>query len=78
MLLEYARNGCPVDVGRRWSKTEILAAAERGPHISALVKREAVEMVHAEVTDKVREAYATVVYLDEIDHITIGNGAAQE
>ena len=36
LLLEYAREGCPVDVGRQWSKEEIVAAAERGPHKSAL------------------------------------------
>jgi len=68
MLLEYARNGYPVDVGRRWSMTEILAAAKRGPHISALVL-EAVEIILAEVAIKFREGYATVVYLDEIEHL---------
>ena len=36
LLLEYAREGCPVNVGRPWSKEEIVAAAERGPHKSAL------------------------------------------
>ena len=36
LLLEYARQGCPVDVGRPWSKLEIMTAAERGPHKSAL------------------------------------------
>ena len=36
LLLEYARQGCPVDVGRPWSKLEIMTAAERGPQKSAL------------------------------------------
>ena len=36
LLLEYAREGCPVDVGRPWTKEEIMTAAERGPHKSAL------------------------------------------
>ena len=36
MLMEYAKGGYPVDVGRPWTKTEVMAAAERGPHISAL------------------------------------------
>ena len=36
MLLEYARDGCPVDVERPWTKDEIMAAAERGPHKSTL------------------------------------------
>ena len=36
LLMEYAREGCPVDVGRPWSKLEIMTAAERGPHKSAL------------------------------------------
>ena len=36
LLLEYAREGCPVDVGRPWTKVEIMTTAERGPHKSAL------------------------------------------
>ena len=68
MLLQYARDGCPVEVGRRWSKTEITAAAERGPHASALIP-EAIKMMHAEVEAKVKEGYAEVVYLDEVEHL---------
>ena len=68
ILLEYAWNGCPVDVGRNWSRVEIMAAAERGPHISALVP-EAIAMMHEEVEANVKEGFATAVYLDEIEHL---------
>ena len=36
VFMKYATERCPVDVERNWSKTEILAAAKRWPHISAL------------------------------------------
>ena len=36
MLREYAAKGCPVSVGRDWTLKELEAAAERGPHRSAL------------------------------------------
>jgi len=54
----------------------VLAAAERGPHVLALVL-EAIAMMHAEVEDKVKEGFAKVVYLDSIDHLLGSNEWAQ-
>ena len=68
ILLEYSWNGCLMDVRRHWSKTEVFAAVEQGRHISALAP-EVVEIMHAEVADKAREGYVTVMYLDEIKHL---------
>ena len=68
MLLQYAQRGCPVDVGRPWSKEEILLAAERGPHKSALDPA-AIAMMHDEVREKVKGGFAEIVYLDEIEHL---------
>lgn len=36
LLLEYTKDGFPVDIGRPWSRDEIMTAVERGPHKSAL------------------------------------------
>jgi len=68
MLLQYAQDGCPVEVGRVWSKAEILAAAERGPHMLALLP-ESIEVMHAEVAVKVKEGFMEVLYLDEVEHL---------
>ena len=65
LLLEYATEGCPIDVGRPWTMAEILTAAERGPHKSVLAD-EAIKMMHTEVVTKVKEGFTEVVYLDEI------------
>ena len=53
ILLKYVRHGCPVDVGWNWSRVEIMAAVERGPHISTLAP-EAIAMIHEEVEAKVK------------------------
>lgn len=66
LLLHYAREGCPVDVGRPWSKDEIMTAARRVPHKSAL-EPDAIDMMHAEVKDKIKEGFVEMVYLDEIE-----------
>ena len=36
MLVEHAKEGCPVDTGKNWMLKEITAAVERGPHVSAM------------------------------------------
>ena len=36
LLLQYARVGCPVLVGRDWTPDEMEAAVTKGPHSSAL------------------------------------------
>lgn len=56
LLLEYARDGCSVDIGRPWTKEEIMAAAERGPHKYALAE-DAITMMHKEVEEKIRDVY---------------------
>ena len=68
MLLQYARDGCPVKVGRQWSKDEVLVEARCGPHISDFVP-EAIVMMHAEVEEKVKEGFVEVVYWDSIEHL---------
>eukprot|EP00978_Attheya_sp_CCMP212_P045301 scaffold341238_cov60-Attheya_sp.AAC.1 len=35
LLQEYATRGCPVDCGAPWTREQIEAALERGPHKSA-------------------------------------------
>ena len=36
LLQQYAKNGCPVNTGRNWSRDEITTTAEHGPHRCAL------------------------------------------
>ena len=36
LLLQYATKGCPTKTGKNWSKEEMTAAVECGPHSSAL------------------------------------------
>ena len=45
-----------------------MAAAKRGPHVSALAP-DAIAMMHTEVEAKVKEGFAEVVYLDEIEDL---------
>jgi len=68
ILLHYAQKECLVDVGRPWTREEILVAAERGPNKSALAL-DAIATMNDEVRDKVKEGFAEVVYLDEINHL---------
>ena len=56
LLLQYTRNGCHVDVGRNWTKKEIMTAAERGPHKASLAL-DVIEMMHAEVAEKVEDVF---------------------
>eukprot|EP00956_Cyclotella_meneghiniana_P042490 scaffold248501_cov111-Cyclotella_meneghiniana.AAC.1 len=35
-LLEYATQGCPCNTGKDWTKEQIWAAVQRGPHASSL------------------------------------------
>ena len=52
LLMEYAMEGCPVNVGRDWTIEEITAAVERGPHKSALGKEQMAQYQN-KVVDKV-------------------------
>ena len=68
MLLQYARNGCLVNVGRVWTKDEIMAAAHRGPYVSALLP-DVIAMMHVEAQAKVEEGFAEIIYLDGIEYL---------
>ena len=56
MLREYAAKGCPVSVGRDWILEELEAAAERGPHKSAL-KPDAIAQIQVEAREKEAQGF---------------------
>jgi hypothetical protein len=64
-LLKHASGGCPANTGRPWTKEEMQAAIDRGPHVSAL-DPEAIEQLQQEVQDKVKKGQARLVLWDEI------------
>jgi hypothetical protein len=59
-LLQYAMEGCPVLTGKPWTQAQMEAAIKRGPHMSALEK-EAIDQLHTEVQEKVRNGQARLV-----------------
>ena len=65
LLHSYAREGCPVDCGEPWSRSQIEELLKRGPHRSALVKK-AVIQLRGETNDKVQQGYARVVRWKEL------------
>ena len=65
MLLEYAQSGCPVDCGRQWSKDELQAAVEKGPHISALLP-DAAAQLRSETLEKVKQGFCKIVKWKDI------------
>jgi hypothetical protein len=64
-LLKYASGGCPANTGKPWTKEEIQAAIDRGPHVSAM-DPEAMEQLQQEVHKKVKKGQARLVLWDEI------------
>ena len=50
-LLEYATNGCPALTGKPWTRDQMQAAIDRGPHVSALVP-DAMTQLDAELEEK--------------------------
>ncbi len=36
LLHKYAATGCPLDMQDNWTRTQLEAAVQRGPHVSAL------------------------------------------
>jgi hypothetical protein len=66
-LLQYATGGCPCNTGKPWTKSQMWAAVERGPHVSALQK-EAIEQLKGEIAEKVRVGQCRVVNWDDIKH----------
>lgn len=67
MLLDYAKNGCPVNCGDDWSVEQILALLRCGPHPSA-PSPEAIHQLRAETEDKVKHQYARIVTWGQIKH----------
>lgn len=65
LLLEYARRGCPVDVGRDWTLEELEAAVERGPHASALAP-DAIAQIQLEAREKEQQGFAKIYRWDEL------------
>jgi len=68
LLVRYAQNGCPVDVGRPWTAKQKMTASEQGHHKSALAP-DAITMMYTGVAEKVKDDLVKVVYLDEIKHL---------
>jgi hypothetical protein len=64
-LLQYATGGCPVKSGSPWTKEEIIAAIERGNHISAQ-QPEAIAFHMAQVEEKVKNNQCRIVLWDDI------------
>ena len=65
LLEEWARYGCPAVTGDNWTRQQLEAAIERGPHKSAMVE-EAIAHFAVEVMEKVRVGQARVVAWDDI------------
>ena len=65
LLLEYARRGCPVDVGRDWTVEEMDAAVARGPHTSALAP-DAIDQIQQEAREKQAQGFATIHRWDDL------------
>ena len=65
LLMEYATLGCPTDTGKQWTPSQMQAAIDRGPHISALDPN-AITQLHEEVQQKVANGQARIVNWDDI------------
>jgi len=65
MLLDYATNGCPVDCGESWTIDMLMAAVQRGNHVSAQTP-EAAKCLREEALEKVQQGYAHIVKWDDI------------
>ena len=61
----YSEAGCPVDCGPDWTPEHIDAAIRRGAHPSADSK-EALEALHAETKEKVKNGYSKVLRYGDI------------
>ena len=65
LLHEWEQYGCPTMTGKEWTRAEVEAAIERGPHASALTP-EAIEHFRVEIVEKVAAGQAQVVAWDDI------------
>ena len=66
LLLQYATQGCPTNTGKQWTKEQMVAAIERGPHASALEEAPMTQL-QAEVKEKVKQQQARVVLWEDIN-----------
>ena len=66
-LQQYATKGCPVKMGRHWTKEEIHVAVERGNHVSAR-SPEAIAAYQDKISKKIKKGHARVVLWDNIKH----------
>ena len=65
LLHQYSNYGCPVDCGANWTNEQIIAAIQRGPHISAhnpVARKCLIE----EAKEKERGGYAKIIKYKEI------------
>ena len=65
LLTTYATLGCPTETGTPWTKEQMQAAIDRGPHKSAL-HPDAITQLHQEVQEKVMLGQASIVLWDDI------------
>jgi len=64
-LLQYATAGCPVDCGPPWTHEHLVAAVNRGPHLSAKTP-DAAKYLQAEAKEKERQGQARIIKWDDI------------
>ena len=65
LLLQYARVGCPVSVGRDWNPEEMEAAVTKVPHSSEL-EDDAISKIQFKAREKSAHGFATIVRWDDI------------
>jgi hypothetical protein len=65
LLREYAKLGCPVDVGRDWTVSELEAAVARGPHVSAL-EDDAIAQIQVEAREKEAQGFAKIYLWEDL------------
>ena len=65
LLYQYAREGCPINVGRNWTADEIEAAVKRGPHPSSH-GQDAIQEIQKEAREKAAQGFVRIVKWDDI------------
>ena len=65
LLHEYARTGCPMDMGHDWTVEEVEAAVERAHHVSSL-EDNAIAQIQIKAREKVRQGFADIYRWDEL------------
>ena len=65
MLTKWATHGCPVDCGPNWPVDHIIAALQKGLHISSTHK-DAITALKLETKEKIAGGYARVVKWKDI------------